>query len=85
MGAYPRGQRHERPFKEPRRHPIGRMRRVYEARGFDNFAAGEIRLHTYVDALGTYRPNTSKPLEADVRERVAATWRRNFDAWGYGV
>jgi hypothetical protein len=81
----PPSQRHELRFEELRRDPIGQMRQLYEVLGFDNFAAVQPGMQTYVDSLGTYRQNDYRRLEAHERERVAAAWQRNFDIWGYAV
>lgn len=81
----PQGQRYELRFEDLRRDPVGEMQQLYAALGFENFAAVEPCLRTYVASLRAYRQNDYRGLDMRERERVATTWRRSFDAWGYAI
>ena len=79
----PAGNFHELCYEELERDPVGEVRRLYGALGLPDFAAVEPDVRRYVDSLGGYRKNVFPPLPPDQRRRVAAEWRRCFEAWGY--
>lgn len=84
-GLIPAGQFHEVGFEELEKDPIGQVRRVYEALNLPAFGEAEPALLRYAASIAGYRKNEFADLPADVRGRVAASWRRCFEAWGYSV
>src|SRR4029453_239352 len=81
----PPGHFHEVGYEDLERDPLGEMRRLYEALGLPDFAAGEPALRRYPETLGGYRKNVFPPLPPDQRRRIAAEWRRCFEEWGYAT
>lgn len=79
----PNRQFHEIGYEELERDPIGQLRGLYEAlelSGFERFAP---RARAYVESLNGYQKNRHRELDAGLRERIACTWERSFDAWRY--
>jgi hypothetical protein len=82
-GLIPAGQFREVAFEELEKDPVVQVRRVYEALNLPAFGEGEPALRNYVDSVAGYQKNDFPDLPAGVRGRVAASWRRCFEEWGY--
>jgi hypothetical protein len=81
----PKGNFHEIGFEALEADPIGQVRGIYEALTLPDFQQVEPTLRRYVESLSGYRKNTLPELRPDLRERIAAEWRRCFEEWGYLV
>lgn len=81
--ALPPGQRAELAFADLERDPVGALGRVYEALGLPGFDAVAPRIAAEHARLAGYRKNVHVGLTEAERARVAARWRRSFEAWGY--
>jgi len=81
----PAGQFHEIPFKELERDMVGQVGRLYESLNLDGFRDLEPKLRRYVESIADYKKNEYPPLAEPLRRRVAQTWRRSFDEWGYAI
>jgi hypothetical protein len=84
-GLIPEGRLYELPFDDLERDPVGQVRGVYEALGLPGFGAALPRLERYVEGLAGYRKNTYPELPASLRQRLAASWSRSFEEWGYAA
>lgn len=79
----PRGHVHDVRFEDLERDPIGQIEDIYRALRLPWSQDFETRLRHYLDSIGGYRKNVHPPLGAAVQRRIAAAWRRSFEAWGY--
>jgi hypothetical protein len=79
------GRYHELRYEDLERDPIGQMRKLYAAISFPPFEHIEPDLRRYVDSLNSYKKNVHVELSPDLRERIAADWRRCFEEWGYSM
>lgn len=81
----PPGNLAEVRFEALERDPVGQVAAIYDQLDLPGFAAFRPRLQAYADSLQGYARNRFDPLDAPTRARVAARWRRSFDAFGYPV
>jgi hypothetical protein len=79
----PAGRLCEVAFAELEHDPIGAVRRIYHALGLNGFDRFEPSLTAYIQSLAGYRKNRLEPLPHQLCDRLAATWGRSFDEWGY--
>ena len=77
------GRLHEVRFEDLVADPIGEMRRLYRALGLPPFEVVEQRVVAYLDTLRDYERNRFAPLEPEMKARVAYSWKRYFDEYGY--
>ena len=82
-GLIPEGQFHEVGYEELEKDPVGQVRRVYEALNLPEFGPAEPGLRRYVGSIAGYQKNEFPDLPADLRSRIAASWRACFEEWGY--
>jgi hypothetical protein len=81
----PRGQYHEVAFADLERRPLEVVEETYRALGLEGFEAARPALQAYLEPLSGYRRNRFRELPPEWRERIATSWRRTFDEWGYPV
>lgn len=81
----PAGQLFELRFEDLRRDPLGQMRQLYQTLDLPGYAACERQLRGYLGSVQQYQQNSYPALPPEERERVAAAWRRSFDAWHYAA
>jgi len=81
----PEGRLVDIAYEDLEARPVEVMQEIYTKLGLPNFEEFRPRLQAYVDSLGGYRKNQFPELAADVREKVATSWRRAFDEWAYPV
>ncbi|MCX7700323.1 MAG: sulfotransferase [Gemmataceae bacterium] len=79
----PPGRLHEVSFEDLEADPMGEMRRLYDQLNLPTFDDFVPHLRDYLQSLRGYTKNCHKPLESDVKQRVASEWSRLFDEWGY--
>jgi hypothetical protein len=79
----PDGHFHEVCFEELERDILGQVAGIYEALGLPGFQKLEPHLKRYVESIADYEKNVYTPLSEPTRRRVARTWRRSFEEWGY--
>jgi hypothetical protein len=84
-GLIPHRHFHELSFDELEKDPIGQIRELYQRLELPDFEHVELVLREYLHSLSGYRKNTFPELSPELRERIAAEWRRCFDEWGYPV
>jgi len=83
LPSIPTGHFCEVAFDKLQVDPVGEMRRIYSELKLPTFDVVETDLRRYVESLRYYRMNRHAPLDDQTRERVANSWKRCFDAWGY--
>jgi hypothetical protein len=81
----PSGNFHEIGFESLEKDPNGELRRAYEALALPKFCNVEPELDRYLASIAGYRKNRFAELPEDARRRIATSWRRCFDEWGYPV
>ena len=64
---------------------MGTVRGIYEKLELSGFSAIEPAIDRYLGSLRSYRKNEHPPLPPGLRERIAQSWRRTFEEWGYQV
>jgi omega-hydroxy-beta-dihydromenaquinone-9 sulfotransferase len=79
----PPGQFWEIGFEDLLTDPVREVRRAYDQLSIPGFDAIRPRLQGYLATLSDYRNNRFEPLSPAERERVAGSWSRSFEAWGY--
>lgn len=84
-GLIPAGQFQEVGYEELEKDPVGQVRRIYEALHLPAFGEVESALRGYVESIARYEKNEFPDLPADLRTRIAASWRPCFEEWGYPV
>lgn len=84
-GLIPAGQFHEVGFEELEKDPVGQVRRVYDALGLPAFAEVEPAVRRYTGSIAGYKKNEFSDLPADLRVRIASSWRRCFEEWDYPI
>jgi omega-hydroxy-beta-dihydromenaquinone-9 sulfotransferase len=72
-------------FEDLEARPVAVVQDIYERLALPDFEAFRPQLQAYVDSLGGYRKNRFPDLAPDLGGRVAASWRRAFEEWGYPV
>ncbi len=82
-GLIPEGQLHEVGYEELEKDQVGQVRRVYEALNLPEFGPAEPGLRRYVGSIAGYKKNEFPDLPADLRSRIAASWRACFEEWDY--
>ena len=70
-------------FEDLERDPVGELERVYRALDLTWPRSFEVTLGRYLDSIRPYRKNVHPPLPAALRRRIADTWERSFEEWGY--
>ena len=81
----PKGNYVEVSFEELEVDLVAQMEKIYTALqldGFDQFKPG---LLEYVEANKKYKKNKYTPLEDSLREKVAKSWHKSFEQWGYEI
>ena len=61
------------------------VQEIYAKLGLPPFEEFRPKLEAYVESLGGYQKNRFAELHPDLRDKVATSWRRAFDEWGYPV
>src|SRR5262249_48335460 len=79
----PTGQFHEVRFADLEADPLERVAEMYKALALPDFEQVRPALQEYVASLRNYRKNRYPALEESLRRKVADTWRRSFEEWGY--
>jgi hypothetical protein len=65
--------------------PVEVVEEIYARLGLPGFDEFRPRLQVYVDSLVGYEKNRFSALGAEPRARVAESWRRCFEGWGYPI
>jgi hypothetical protein len=65
--------------------PVEVVQDIYTKLGLPVFEEFRPKLQAYVDSLRGYQKNRFPELAPEVREKVAASWRRAFEEWAYPV
>jgi hypothetical protein len=81
----PPGRFHEVSFEKLEHDPVGEIQTLYETLCLPGFNELQPTLERYVGATASYRKNTYAPLPQSLRSKLAQTWRRSFEAWGYAA
>ncbi|MSR65676.1 MAG: sulfotransferase [Verrucomicrobiae bacterium] len=81
----PKGHYHEMGFEDLERDPAEEVRKLYDAIGLPGFESLRPKLQRYIDSLKGYERNKFPELEAATREKVAQSWQRSFNEWGYAT
>lgn len=81
----PQGQFHEICFEELERAPVPEIKRLYDHLGLLGFTDFQPKLQAYVDTLADYRKNEFPQLAPPLRAKIARTWHRSFQEWGYPI
>lgn len=79
----PAGQFCEIGFEALERDPVAQMANVYEQLRLDGFDQVQPQVQQYLDARSSYQKNEHPALAEPLRQGVAQSWRRSFEAWGY--
>jgi hypothetical protein len=79
----PAGQYFELKFEELAADPLPQIASAYAALGLPDFSMAKGRVEAHVAAQREYKQNKHADLEPAVREMLARTWKRCFDAWDY--
>ncbi len=64
---------------------MGGVEGIYRGIGLDGFEQMKPALEVYVKSIASYKKNTYQPLDNSLRERIARSWKREFEEWGYSV
>jgi hypothetical protein len=72
-------------FDELERDPVNVMQGIYDQLSLTGFDVFHPTLASYVKSLTGYQKNHYQPLDEKSRQRVAETWTRNFQEWGYPI
>jgi len=70
-------------FDELERDPVHVMQGIYEKLSLCGFDSFQPALRSYVESLSGYQKNEYTSLDEKSRQRVAETWTRSFQEWGY--
>jgi hypothetical protein len=84
-GLIPVGQFHELAYEELEKNPVVQLRHTYEALSLPDFGIVEPALRRYLASIAHYKKNEFADLPAELRSRIATSWRRCFEEWGYPV
>lgn len=79
----PSGRFCETGYAELTRDSVGTLRGIYDTLGLGGFESLQPRLENYLASIASYRPNRHAELSEPLRRRIADTWHRSFEAWGY--
>lgn len=72
-------------FEDLEHDMIGQIGRLYEQLHLVGFDALRSRLEQYIVARQGYQKNRHEALPESIRTRLARSWRRCFDTWGYAA
>jgi hypothetical protein len=72
-------------FDDLERDPIGQMQRIYESLGLPDFEELRPALSAYVQSLAGYQRNSFPAMAGETKRRVARSWRRSFEEFGYAI
>lgn len=81
----PKSQFFEIAYEDLIQDTYGKIEQIYQdlaLPGFENFKP---KLNEYLAGISDYKKNKYKPLPDADKKRVARTWRRSFEAWGYEI
>jgi hypothetical protein len=81
----PDGQFHEVRFEDLERDKVNEAKKIYDHLRIPGWLHFQPTLEQYLNSLRTYEKNKHSPLREELRERIARTWARCFDEWGYDV
>lgn len=81
----PAGQYCEVAFEDLESDMMGTVEKIYTQLNLAGFAAVQPTIEQYAAATADYKKNKHETLPEPLRQKVAQTWRRNFDRWGYGT
>ena len=81
----PKGRLYDIGYEALEQDPLGQVKNIYEALDLPNFEHVAPALQQYVQSLSGYKKNTFQQLPADLRSRIAQSWRRCFDEWEYEI
>lgn len=70
-------------FDQLEREPVRVVRGIYEKLALPGFNSFQSDLNSYVKSLSGYQKNSFMRLGERDRQRVAESWTRNFQQWGY--
>jgi hypothetical protein len=83
VGSLRPGQHYEICYERLVSNPVGEMRSLYQAMGFQGFEKFRPALEVYLASVADYKKNRLEELPARLRERIAAECRDCFEHWGY--
>lgn len=81
----PPSQIHELRFEDLERDMVGQIGQTYEALGLKGFDSLRPRIEQYAQAKASYKKNKHEVLDEPLRAKIAHTWRRSFEHWGYAT
>jgi hypothetical protein len=79
----PSGQFHEVRFDELERKPLRCLHETYESLGLTGFEEARPRFEAYIESQRNYEKNCFTDLQPRLKERLARSWGRFFEAFGY--
>lgn len=79
----PAGQFCEIGFEDLERNPVEQVKQIYDTLHLDGFEELEPKIRRYMDARQNYQKNEHASLPEPLRQGVAQSWQRSFEAWGY--
>ena len=81
----PAGRYHEMCFENLECDAVQEIGQLYDALDMDGFQSVRPQLTQYVESLQGYQKNQHAGLPKPLRKRVANSWQRCFEEWGYDV
>jgi hypothetical protein len=81
----PQGQFYEVAFEALEHDPEGQLRGIYNSIGLGSFEPVVPQVRSYIASIADYKKNSHTPLTTEWQERVAVTWSRSFEEWGYST
>ena len=72
-------------FDDLERDPVRVVRGIYDKLSLPGFDSFQPKLTSYVKSLSGYQKNRFATLDEKSRKRVAESWTRNFQQWGYPI
>jgi hypothetical protein len=79
----PPGQLVEIAYEDLERDRMGQLEIIYERLNMGDFIEVRPALEQYMASIARYKKNNHRPLDEPTRERIAQSWGRSFDEWGY--
>jgi hypothetical protein len=84
-GLIPDARYHEVCYEELERDPAGQVRQIYEKLNLPSFDAVQPALQRYLDTIRNYHKNEYPELPVTLRGKIARSWEKSFEVWGYAM
>jgi len=81
----PSGRFHEVSYEDLEKDRLGKLEELYGKLGLQGFEKARPLLESYITSLASYRKNEHPEIAPQLRQRIAGSWRRSFEEWGYPV